>query len=173
MKTILSLLFLSIFSTAAFSQDPVIWEGLKLKSKSDYRNAEPEVKKCVAYLLEHRYDKDEVVSRSASRLLLRWMTGTKEYHFSIYANIGSYYTEDESTLLIIYMAALAKMGFESPAALADQKTSETGAFKIIAEYCEKPENKVKQTPAVRKLIKANHDGDVARVLIFAEEEKKK
>ena len=90
---------------------------------------------------------------AAERLLIRWMEGTKEHSFTIQANIGKYYT-NENGLLVIYMATLTKIGFESPSALADSKKSEVEALRICAKYCEDENNKVTKTAAIKKLIDA-------------------
>ena len=148
-----SLLLLMIGTTYGQKADPEKWESVKLKSKNDYKNAEPTVKEAVNYLLSHPFSDDNVPARSAARLVIRWMEGTKDYHFVIQSNISKYYTS-ENGLIIIYMAALAKLGFQSPEGLADLKKTEIAAFKIYAKYCDEPSHKVEHTAEIDKLIDA-------------------
>lgn len=152
--------------------DPVKWESVRLKKKQDYKDAEPIVKECVSYLLSHPYRDDDLVPRCAARLMLRWTEGTKDYTFTILTNI-SQFDPDGSQLLVIYIAALVREGFENPEILKDTKAEEVGAFKVVAEYCEKPENNVKMTPEIKKLIQANKDGKLASILDLETSKKKK
>lgn len=165
MKNILlTILGLIIFCGAKAQEAyPIKWEATKLKSKADYKAAESNVKECVDYLLANPYSNDDHPARCAGRLLARWMEGTKDYHFSIQSNISKYYTS-QNMLIVIYMAALTKLGFDSPDILADKQKTEIEAFKIYAKYCDDPSHKVEQTEAITKLIKAYKANKLADVL---------
>ncbi len=165
MKTSLYLLFACFFfATGLSAQDPTEWESMPLRSQKDYKKAEPSVKEAAAFLLGHKYNEDDVRITSANRLLLRWMTGTKDYSYSVQANISKYYTKDDPRLLMIYMAAMVQNGFENPALLKDSKACEIAAFKTIAAYCENPDTKVPHTAKLTKLIQAAHDDTLDKLL---------
>lgn len=166
MKTVFALLLLCGISSVAFSQKSN-WDGVQLKKEQDYKTAEPKVKEAAAYLLSHPYSIEDASTASAGRFLILWMTGTPDYSYSVLGNILKL-DPDGNKLMAPYMAALIKVGFDSPEKLKDIKASELAAMKLIAEYCENPANKIKQTAEVKKVIKANKDGKLAEVLEFGD-----
>ena len=165
MKNIFSIIacVLWINITNAQEADPIKWESVKLKSKNDYKNAESTVRVCASYLLSHRYNQDDLSVHSAGHLVIRWMEGTKEYHFAVQGNISKYHTK-ENGLLVIYMAALTSLGIDSPAILTDGKKVEVEAMKMLAKYCDDPAYKVEKTAAIEKLITAYKGGTIEDIL---------
>ena len=164
MKKTTTLLFFVITALSIVAQSAAAWDAVPLEKDKDYKTAVPKIKECVTYLLSHPFSKEDDKSISASKLLIRWMTGTPDYSFNILGNIVK--IDPDGQILPAYMAALVKVGLASPENLKDLKKGELATMKIVAEYCANPANKIKQTDEIKKLIKANKEGKLASVLTF-------
>ena len=132
MKKTTTLLFFVITSLSIVAQSAAAWDAVPLEKDKDYKTAVPKIKECVAYLLNHPFSKEDAKSVSASKLLLKWMTGTPDYSFNMLGNITK--IDPEGHILPAYLAASVKVGLESPENLKDLKKGELATMKIVAEY---------------------------------------
>lgn len=74
------------------------------------------------------------------------MDKTPEFTFNLQDNVLTLCKDDNLLLFNIYLASLAK------AAIETKKDYIPAALRLFVTYIEKPENKVKQTSKVRKMI---------------------
>lgn len=81
------------------------------------------------------------------RFILVWMEKTADYTFTLNNKILNLCKDDNLSLFNIYLACLTK------GAIEDKKPNTVTAVKLFTAYLKKPENKVKQTMKIKKLIR--------------------
>jgi hypothetical protein len=162
MKSILFLLLI-FCSIGLYAQNLPDFDQIRLEQGSDYKPAEPAALQAANYILSTPIAKDDVNRMLSLRFLLRWMTGTPDYTFSLGGNISKAVTGNED-LLGVYMAALAKYALENKESAKDEKKVNLGAAKIVLAYCEDSKNNVKLNKTLKKMIEANKEGNLESML---------
>lgn len=104
---------------------------------------------------------DENRLRAAS-FLNRWMEGTPTYHFIIDEDITANFDGDPE-LTDMYMAALTRYQLRNPDVEDEDKISYE-ALRQVLEYADKDENMVLLNKRLEKLIAANQQGRLNKVL---------
>jgi hypothetical protein len=162
MKSIL--FFVLIFCSLSLSvQNLPDFDQIRLEQGSDYKPAEPAVLQAANYILSTPIAKDDVKRLLSLRFLLRWMTGTPDYTFSLGGNISKAAANNED-LLGVYMAAMAKYALENSAVAKDEKKVNLEATKMMLAYCEDEKNNVKLNKTLKKMIEANKEGKIESML---------
>jgi hypothetical protein len=162
MKSIL--FFLLIFCSIGLSaQNLPDFDQIRLEQGSDYKPAEPAALQAANYILSTPIAKNDGNRMLSLRFLLRWMTGTPDYTFSLGGNISKAVAGNED-LLGVYMAAMAKYALENKESAKDEKKVNLGAAKILLAYCEDSKNKVKLNKTLKKMIEANKEGNLESML---------
>ncbi|MGB4772902.1 MAG: hypothetical protein WBP58_15660 [Chitinophagaceae bacterium] len=162
MKSIL--FFLLIFCSIGLSaQNLPDFDQIRLEQGSDYKPAEPAALQAANYILSTPIAKDDVNRLLSLRFLLRWMTGTPDYTFSLGGNISKAVANNED-LLGVYMAAMAKYALENSAVAKDEKKVNLEATKMMLAYCEDEKNNVKLNKTLKKMIEANKEGKLESML---------
>lgn len=110
------------------------------------------------FILSNPYVKDNPKRVQAVQSLLKWMTDTPDFSFSIDADIMEKIVGEDSDLLGIYMACMAKYCLENQANANDAKLVKLNAVKLMISYSEKPENNIKMSKPFKKLAEANKKG---------------
>lgn len=95
--------------------------------------------------------------------VMKWMSGTPDYSFSITSPIVKATKKDEM-LLGIYLASAIKFAMENKEDRANEELMSMGALKGFFEYVQNPSNGVKPNKYLKKLIKAKEDGTLMEFL---------
>ena len=74
------------------------------------------------------------------------MDKTPDFSFSLNSKVLELCKDDNLSLFNVYLTCLAK------AAIETKKKYVPGAIKLFVAYLEKPENKVKRTSKIKKMI---------------------
>ncbi|WP_018343423.1 hypothetical protein [Cytophaga aurantiaca] len=162
MKQMLALVFL-VACTSIFAQTLPDLSKIKLEKKGDYKSAEPTVKQAAAYLLTTPYKDKDSVRTSCVAFIIKWMEGTPDYTFIIDEPIMKLNKENPN-LLGLCFASMAKYCLEEPAYAKDPKVVKLHTYKILLEYCDKPENNIPLTKQLKKLSDANKKGQLEKEL---------
>jgi hypothetical protein len=162
MKSILFFVLLGC-SVSLYSQDLPDFSQIRLEQGSDYKPAEPAVLQAANYILSTPISKDDLNRALSLQFLLRWMTGTPDYTFSLDGSISKAVTGNPD-VLGVYMAALAKYGLENKAVAGDAKKMNLEATKMMLAYCEDSKNNVKLNKTLKKMIEANKEGKLESML---------
>jgi hypothetical protein len=152
MKTSIFIIALSLVTIGAFSQDFSNLKNQKFKNSVDYKNAEPKVLECSNYLLNNPIDKDELNRLNSFQYVLKWMEGTEDYTFSI-GEQAMELTKGNPDLLTMYLTSMTKTVLDnSDLELSDDQVQEK-ATEYLVEYCSKPENNLKPSKKIKKILK--------------------
>lgn len=152
MKTHWVFLFALLLNFSGFSQDFANLGSLKMKSKKAYEKNEPLVLECATYLLSHPAKENEPHRLEATRFMMRWMEGTKDYSFALGPDFTTL-TGGKPDLLNIYLASLVKVALESDSEIIDPAKINEQGKELYLDYCAVPENGVKPPSEVEKLLK--------------------
>jgi len=127
---------------SAFSSDTI-----ELKTVQQMKDAEKHVLTAAAFVLSKPLNTKDLKVADYTKFILTWMEKTPNYSFTLNDKIMALCNEDESFLLYdIYTTCLAK------ARLEVKKDFVPVAVKLFVAYIKNPENQVKQTAKVKKLI---------------------
>lgn len=162
MKQIIAIFaFLFTLSQSLTAQTIPDYEKIKLDVKEDYNQAANDAALTAAnYLLSNPIEKESLTRLQSAKYLIRWMTGSPDYSFSL--DVGKIFKKNDD-LLIVYMAAMTKYCMENKSNGKDVDVVKLGSYKILADYCKKG-NSVKQTSEVKKLIEAYDAGQLEKYL---------
>lgn len=136
------------------------YTSIKLEAKEDYTADVDKTALQAARLLLSTPDNDRDVSRlAAAQFLIRWMSGTPTYTFTLDERAGKFAKDD---LLIVYMAAMVTYSLEHPADSKMQKAVQLNAVKSLLDYCR--QFGVKMTGELKRLHAAQEKGELERYL---------
>lgn len=163
MKRITLLLLTLVTGIVSFAQDLPDFGAIQLDKKEDYDAiANKAALAASSYLLSTPSDKKNQDRLKAAQYLIRWMTGTPEYNFTLDADNKLLKKNDD--LLVVYMAGMSKYALENKEASADTKMLKLNSIRAVLQYAKDPANKVKQTSDIRKAIEAEEKGQLAEYL---------
>ena len=160
--TFLALILTIGISVIASAQDFNALQKVELKAKEDYKPFEPKALECSNYLLSTPND-DNMNRLIAAKAIINWMSGTPDYTFDIDDSIAKL-SEKDNMILVLYMAALTKYVLENPSNAKDAKLVKLNSYKILLNYCENKDNKVKQSKELKKLIEVKKNGKLEEFL---------
>lgn len=136
---------------------------IEYEKKEDYKPHEAEMLLCANYILQHPADKDNVDRLVALQAIIKWMSGTPDYKFSIDESITSLSKKNDD-VLGIYMAALTKFVLENPDQSKNQSAIKLNAFTYLLDYCVQSSNKIKRTKEISKAIDAKNNNSLKEYL---------
>jgi hypothetical protein len=87
-----------------------------------------------------------------------WMEKTPDFTFNLNDKILNLCKKDNLLLFNIYLACLTK------AAIEERKADSHRAIRLFAAYVQKPENRVKQTARIKKLIADVANNEIQKYL---------
>jgi hypothetical protein len=150
--------FVSSLITSAQSQPD--YTSIKLEAKEDYTAETDRSALLAATQILSTPANDKNLSRlAAAQFLIRWMTGTPAYTFSLDDRAGKFAKED---LLIVYMAGMAKYCLEHPTESKDQKKVQLHAIQSLLGHCQQFD--VKMSAELKRLRSANEKGELEKYL---------
>ncbi len=100
----------------------------------------------------------------ANKSLITWMTDTPDFTFTIEPIVMEKIIGEDSDLLSVYMACMAKYCLENKAQAEDANQVKLNAVKLMIAYCEKPENNAKMSKSFKKIAEANKNGTLEKEL---------
>ena len=161
MRSLIALLLVFCLNNC-FSQTLPDFASVKLKKKGDYKAAEPSVTQAVNYVLSTPFVKDEPNRVNATAFIIKWMSGTPHYTFTLDEKVVGNLLEENPDLMGLYMACMIKYSFENVE--AKEKTVNLNALKLLLTYCDDRKNNIKMTDQLKKLSDANKKGSLEQEL---------
>ena len=154
------LLFICSFS---FGQTRPDYETIKLDQKSEIQAADTFALVASTFLLTTPFDKDELHRLEALQFIIKWMTATPDYSFSL-DEVATKIMKGNNDLLGLYMASMTKYSLENKSSSKDQKAVKLNSIIILLNYCENENNKIKMTKQLKKLSEAKAKGKLEEEL---------
>ena len=162
-KTIFVLLF-GILCQVTIGQTLPDFDNISLEKKEDFNStANNAALQSANYLFSTPMEKDNIGRLKALRYIIRWMSGTPEYNFTLDEH-ATRFAKKNDDLLGLYMAAMTKYVLENPSDSKDQNKIKLSAVKYIISYAGESANKVKINPELRKAIEADKKGQLPAYL---------
>jgi len=161
MRKLVLLLTIIFYSGLGFGQDFSNLKSLTLKDSIECKKAESQVLECSNYLLT-KPCVENLNSLNATQFLLKWMGQTPDYQFGFEDGL---YKSVKSNLSLMgrYLACQATVAIKNqPKDYGQDFKFE--CIKMFLEYCEKPENGVKITSKLKKLIEAKNENKLMEAL---------
>ena len=153
MKLFLPLLFILVHFSA-FAQQSMQYDNILLTTPNEYRKAEPQVILAADYVYSSAVDKDNLHRTNAISFIMKWMSGTPDYSFVPDKSVMKI-TNNDNELLGVYFACLAKYALEKGKGV-DREELKINSYKLLAIYCENPDNNYKPRGEIKKLIEAKN-----------------
>jgi hypothetical protein len=144
-KIILFSVFLLVVSIAS-AQDNAICDSLYLKTAVNIKSSDPCLLIATDYVLANPLFGNTTLYYNYIGFILSWMDKTPEYTFTLNNRIIELCKNDNILLFNVYITCLAKAAIETNKDFVPQ------ALKLFAKYLEMPDNKVKHTGKIKKLI---------------------
>lgn len=142
------------------AQPATDYASIKLEAREDYTaDADTAALQAATHILSTPENDKDITRLDAAQFLIRWMSGTPSYSFTLNDRAGKFARND---LLIVYMAAMAKYSLENPAKSKDQKQLDANAVQSLLAYC--GQFHIKLTGELRKLNAANEKGELEKYL---------
>ncbi len=125
----------------------------EFQTTESYSTEKPKVLACANYLFENPADKNEINRLTSIQYIIKWMTGTPDYTFDI-GDEASELTKGNSDLLGLYMAAMTKVVLENNGENLTSVEIYNQSEEILVNYCSNPDNKMKPSKKIKKIIKS-------------------
>jgi hypothetical protein len=162
MKKIIFLISLFWFKSS-FSQMPLNYDAIRLETSSDYAAADSFALTASNFLLSTPFEKDSPDRLKSLQFIIKWMTGTPDYSFSL-DNTASKILKDSDDLLGLYMACMTKFCLENKTSSRDKRLIKLNSMKLLLAYVENPKNNIKMTRQLRKISEADKKGELEKEL---------
>lgn len=162
MKNIIVVFFL-LSSNFLFSQNLPNFNDIKLDKAIDYKVADSFVLIAANYLLTTPFNKDDIGRLKSLQFVIKWMSGTPDYTFTL-DNAATKIMKESDDLLGIYMAAMSKYCLKNKVASKDTKAITLNAVILLLNYCENDNNNIKMTKQLKKLSEARAKGQLEQAL---------
>jgi hypothetical protein len=164
-KTLFTLLFILGLLTSLNAQDYSKLDQIPLKDKSDYPKNEALVLECANFILNSSFDilDKDLNCTNAELFIIKWMSGTPDFMFSIDESIGKA-TKSNPSLLAVYLAASVKYVLENKDMASDQNKVKFNSISIFLNYCEDETKNAKINGEIKKMIKAKNENSLREYL---------
>ncbi len=156
-------IFVTFICNYSFAQNLPRFDDIKLEQASDYKSADTFALQASTYLLSTPYEKDDLTRLKSTQFMIRWMTGTPDYTFSL-DEVAGKIIKGNDDLLTLYMAAMTKYCLENKASSKDKKLIRLNAIILLINYCENKDNNMKMTKQLTKLSEAKDKGQLEQSL---------
>lgn len=161
MKTYFCILLVFLaFNT--FAQNNTQYDNIPLNSAASYRKAEPHVSLAADYVYSTPVDKTNLNRKNAISFIMKWMQGTSDYSF-VPDKIAFKITNNESEMVGLYFTCLAKYALEKGKTV-DREELRINSYRLLALYCENPDNNYKPKGEIKKLIEAKNQNKIREYL---------
>jgi len=162
-RIIFGLLFAFLFHIS-FAQTLPNLDGISLDKKEDFNStADNAALQSASFLLSTPLEKNNIDRLKALQYVIRWMTGTPDYSFTLDEQATKFAKKNDD-LLGLYMAAMTKYVLENKSESKDQNKIKLNAVKFIITYAKNEGNKVKINSELKKAIEADEKGRLPEYL---------
>ncbi len=162
----MKLLFVALLAFTChgtFAQTMPDFDLIKIEKTQDYKPAEPFVLQTCNYLFATPVVKGNNNRLKSMQFIFRWMSGTPDYSFTFDNNVFKT-IKDNTDLVGLYLAGMAKYALENPAEAKDAKLVKLSGVTAMLNFCENPNNKIKINRQLKKLIEARDAGTLDEML---------
>jgi hypothetical protein len=164
MKRLFLGLLLGFLFNCSFAQSLPALEGIRLEKKEDFNStADNAALQASDFLLSTPLDKNNVDRLKSLQYVIKWMSGTPHYTFSLDEQATKFAKKNDD-LLGLYMAAMTKYVLENKADARDQNKIKLNAVKLIVAYARDERNKVKIGSELKKVMEADDKGQLSEYL---------
>ena len=154
MKNIILIFTIALSFNLSHGQNFKELASYEFKTLENYKTERDKVLTCANYLFENPANKNELNRLTAIQYIMKWMEGTPDYTFEI-GKEAMDLTKGNNDLLGLYLAAMSKV-------VLDEKGGEklsneqiyNQAEEILVNYCSDPDNKIKPSKKIKKIIKS-------------------
>lgn len=160
----IAFVFCAFCSPLCLGQGLPVFDNIKLEQKADYKLAEPYALEASNYLLSTPFEKDDPDRLKSLQFIIKWMSGTPDYMFTLDDVAGKILKGNDEELLGLYMAAMTKYTLENKADAKDAGKVKLNAITILLNYCEDPGNHIKMPKSLKKLSEAKSKGQLEQEL---------
>ncbi|HZF65165.1 MAG TPA: hypothetical protein VEZ55_11795, partial [Chitinophagaceae bacterium] len=112
-------------------------------------------------LLSTPMDKESLARLNAGQFLIRWMTGTPTYTFSIDA-VATKISKGNKDLMLVYLAAMVKYCLDNPLESKNDNKVKFNTVQRVLDYCK--EQGVNLKGELKKLNAASEKGELEKYL---------
>ncbi len=151
MKKALPILLFLFISVQFYAQDFTKIATINFETIEDYKNAEPDVLKCVDFLFRTPSKPDTDNRKLAKAFIIKWMSGTT-HKFNIDTDAADL-TAGDPGLLAMYLTAMTKVALSNPNETISAKKMFEKASILLAVYCANKKNKLRPSRKLKKIIK--------------------
>lgn len=163
MKTRITLFLLLTLPFISRAQDFSSFKSFEFKSKEDYKQHESSLLEMANYILSVPVDNANANRLIALQTIIKWMSGTPDYQFSIDAAVEPLMKKNDE-IIALYMAAMTKYSLSNKEMAADQTAVKLGSFTLLLDYCEKESNGIRKFKELEKAITAKNNGKLKEYL---------
>lgn len=160
LKKALLLVVASLFITWCSAQTASPCRVVKLDTEEHIKEAEPCVLIAANDILSRPLSGNDQTYHEQRAFILSWADKTSDYTFALNGKIVSICEEKDNMLLFgVYIACMAKAALEA-------KSSEIGtkAVELFVSYVSDPDNGVKKTGKIKKLISDQKAGNLDKYI---------
>ena len=152
MKKFLLIIAFAFASQLSFGQNFSELANYEFKTAESYQTEKSKVLLCANYLFNNPANQAELNRLTSVQYILKWMEGTPDYTFEI-GEKAMDLTKGNSDLLGLYLAAMSKVVIENKESPLSNEEIYSKAEEILVNYCSNPDNKIKPSKKIKKLIK--------------------
>ncbi len=145
-------LFFLIVGWGLEAQDFKKIKRIEMQTLEEYKDREEEALQCAEYILSNPIDESQE-QLICLQFVMKWMEGTHIKFVVDMANMPGY-SEKNSALLGIHLAALTKAALVDEEVANDPDRIQAEAKELYLDYCANKKNKVKMNKELKKEIKA-------------------
>ena len=158
MKKSILVVICSLFIFNLYAQDHFNCDSVYLQAKHVIKSDEPCLMTAINYVLDRPLIDNSEVHKYSMGFVLTWMEKTPEFTFNLNDNVLNLCKDDNLPLFNIYLSCLAK------AAIETKKDYIPAALKLFVTYLERPDNKVKQTAKIKKMMAQVKEGKLEKYM---------
>lgn len=160
MEKVIYKLFLVVFIIASTSninaQQIDDYADVKLETTEDFEKAKNIIQDATKYILSNPANQNDIKRFQALQLIMTWMEGYPGYTFS-FESIDKLGKDIDAKAA--YIAAIAHYYLDNENSNPDTQSMKVGSWKLFLKYAENPNNKIKNTRSIKKLLSASKISD--------------
>ena len=164
MKKVIFLVLFGFLSSVSIAQNLPDFDAIKLEVKDDYTSAADNAALIASnYILSTPLQKNNLDRLKSLQYIIRWMTGTPSYSFTIDESATKFARKNED-LLGLYLASMTIFVLENKADAQDQDKIKLNAIKHVLGFVKDEKNNVRINSELKKLMEADAKGELAAYL---------